>query len=158
MNWLNCNSIEQLKKYYPSLKELKLEINTSLNGQEKITSNSWDGLLKKIKLFRSTISKLSSNLSTEQDEIIFFKSKKHEEIFYILNFEKNFDKELGISRKHYLDKELAKLWRHEMLKKYHNSITLDKNGNSQDNDFSSDIYFKVEANLILIYKRMVGEA
>lgn len=158
MNWLNCDSIEELKQYYSSLKELRLEINTSLNGQEKITSNSWDGLLKKIKLFRSTLSELTNNLSVEQDEISFFKSKKHEEIFYILNFEKNFDKELGISRKHYVDKELAKLWRREMLKKYHNSITLDKNGKSQNNDFPSDVYIKIEANLILIYKRMVGEA
>lgn len=32
MNWLNCDSIEELKQYYPSLKELRLEINTSLNG------------------------------------------------------------------------------------------------------------------------------
>lgn len=45
-----------------------------------------------------------------------------------------------------------------MLKKYHNSITLDKNGKSQNNDFPPDVYIKIEANLILIYKRMVGEA
>lgn len=161
------SSSDEYKAHYKTLQNFRKEIKQSFNENLnlKTTVKSWDDGVKKVNLLfllSKPIDQTSLKPNQQNKKQIqkdsFFKSKKHEEIFYLLNFEKGFNEELQITRRHYLDKKAAKNWRDQLLKKYHNSLTLDKNGNSRDHDFSSETYTKIEANILLIYKRMTGDA
>lgn len=100
------------------------------------TFKSWKGLLT-----------LTDNFSYGKDE--YFISEKHRLAFFILKNEKNaFDDELGITRRHYLDKELAKEWRNKMLNKFHPDKDL-------ENIFENN---EITQKINKMYKRMTGEA
>jgi signal recognition particle subunit SEC65 len=68
--------------------------------------------------------------------------------FCILKHEGNYlDEELGITRRHYIDKEIAKKWRNDMQKIFHD----DKNSKNEQ-------YKKVSSKINKIYERMIGKA
>ncbi|WP_434034835.1 hypothetical protein [Cupriavidus sp. a3] len=79
-----------------------------------------------------------------------FISDKHELAFYITNHEAHhFDEALGITRKHYVDKVLAKEWRDKLAAKFHPDR--DNESNFKENEEVTEIINR-------IYKRMVGKA
>ena len=77
----------------------------------------------------------------------YFISEKHKLEFCILKHEGNYlDEELGITRRHYIDKDIAKEWRNKMQKIFHD-----------DKNFDTERYKKVSSKINKIYERMIGE-
>ncbi|HCE2406268.1 TPA: hypothetical protein NG317_004551 [Vibrio parahaemolyticus] len=80
----------------------------------------------------------------------FFKSEKHKLAFMLLNKDGTiFDDELGIKKKHYIDKNAAKEWK----KKYSLLFHPDKNKIEGSINYD-DVMHKINK----IYSRMVGKA
>lgn len=89
------------------------------------------------------------DLSASLKSKYFINDKKKME-FLLRNHQKGiFDDELGIKRKHYIDKKAAKEWKIKIIKELHP----DKN----QNDTSLD-YDEMTANINKIYNRMVGKS
>ena len=74
-------------------------------------------------------------------------SDKHEAAFMILNYNPQFNKELGITRKHYMNKDLAREWKLRYIKMFH-----------PDQGFVLKNQDKVVEAINRIYQEMVGEA
>jgi hypothetical protein len=79
----------------------------------------------------------------------YFKSERHKIAFLLSKYESGaFNEELGITRRHFVDKTLAKRWMTEMQGKFHP----DKN-----HDIKSDIDFtKISEGINKAYGEMVG--
>ncbi|UYM18233.1 hypothetical protein [Endozoicomonas euniceicola] len=89
-------------------------------------------------------------VSSLKNEDAFFKSEKHKLAFMIINHQGTFfDKELGIKKKHYLDKKMANEWK----KKYQSIFHPDKN--IDDNLLD---YEMIMQKINKIYSRMLGKA
>lgn len=149
MEFLNCYTIEELKKHgklYELGRRLKEYIGTGIT----IKANSWNALLESIKALRKVnaimenpssklegdegVENASSQLENnegienpssklEDDEergIPFFKSENDEVVFYLTQLDgKDRLDKLGVSIVHYSDKKLANKWRNSILKKIH---------------------------------------
>lgn len=78
-----------------------------------------------------------------------FKSERHKVAFLLSKYESNaFNEELGITRRHFVDKKLAKTWMGKMQSKYHP----DKN-----KDIANDIDFtQISDGINKAYTEMVG--
>jgi len=112
----------------------------SIKSDKKIDTFIKNGLI----LF---IDKLKT-IPIYQDKDSYFISEKHKLEFCILKHEGNYlDEELGITRRHYIDKEIAKKWRNDMQKIFHD----DKNSKNEQ-------YKKVSSKINKIYERMIGKA
>lgn len=85
-----------------------------------------------------------------QFKVGYFKSERHMIAFFLSNYESNiFNEALGITRRHFVDKKLAKKWMIEMQNEYHP----DKNIN-----IKSDIDFaKISDGINKAYAEMVGQ-
>ena len=83
------------------------------------------------------------------NEDTFFKSEKHKLAFMIINHQGAiFDKELGIKKKHYLDKKAANEWK----RKYQIIFHPDKNIDDESLD-----YEMIMQKINKIYSQMVGK-
>lgn len=81
---------------------------------------------------------------------VFFKSEKHKLAFMIINHQGTlFDNELGIKKKHYVDKKTANEWK----KKYQSIFHPDKNIDDDSLD-----YEMIMQRINKIHSRMVGKA
>ena len=97
--------------------------------------------------FNNLASQLSMNGIKLEDE--FFITKKRKLAFLLKRHEKGFfDKELGIKRKHYIDKSAAKEWKIKLAKEFHP----DKNLGDTSLDFA-----EITQCINKIYSRMVGK-
>lgn len=78
-----------------------------------------------------------------------FKSERHKIAFLLSKYESNaFNEELGITRRHFVDKRLAKKWMGEMQSKFHPD---------HNQDIESDIDFtKISEGINRAYGEMVG--
>ncbi|MGL5203272.1 hypothetical protein [Cetobacterium sp.] len=114
-----------------------------------------NGLFKSKTSLNNFIEMLLNLLEDRDNEIIknesFSKIDNYEEIFYLIHFEKGFDKELGISKFHYGNKELAKKWKKNMMKKYHYDALINI-------DLDETRKVVLGQNINKIFKRMVGES
>jgi hypothetical protein len=80
----------------------------------------------------------------------FFLNEKKRVAFFIKNNDKGFfDDQLGIKKKHYLDKSVAKEWRAKLVSEYHP----DKNQGDETLDYDEILTF-----INKMYSRMVGKA
>ncbi len=77
----------------------------------------------------------------------FFITEKHKLAFMLLNYNPVFDKELGIKRLHYLDKDKAREWRNRYIKIFH-----------PDKGDDEQLTNEVSSMINLLYNRMVGKA
>jgi hypothetical protein len=80
----------------------------------------------------------------------YFKSDRHKIAFLLSKYESNaFNEELGITRRHFVDKKVAKAWMTKMQHKFHP----DKN-----KDITYDIDFtKISDGINKAYTEMVGQ-
>ena len=133
MEWINVNSVEELKKICKKLsiakKMIKVDIEKMYNGKEskdkniseviKISSNSWKGLYDKIKAFREITNYIDLTYINKNSNI-YFKSKGAEYIFYLLELDgKQRAEKLNITMKCYSYKVAAKEWRDSIAKVIH---------------------------------------
>lgn len=127
--WLHSNE-EDLKKNFEEIKE-------TFNDKEFLNINSPEDLL----LLRDFI--------INQFDVGYFKSQRHKIAFLLSKYESNaFNKELGITRRHFVDKELAKKWMKEMQSKFHPDL---------NQDIETDVDFtKISAGINRAYGEMVG--
>ena len=127
--WLHSNK-EDLKKNFEEIKE-------TFNDKEFLNINSPEDLL----LLRDFI--------INQFDVGYFKSQRHKIAFLLSKYESNaFNKELGITRRHFVDKELAKKWMREMQSKFHPDL---------NQDIETDVDFtKISAGINRAYGEMVG--
>lgn len=127
--WLHSNE-EDLKKNFEEIKE-------TFNDKEFLNINSPEDLL----LLRDFI--------INQFDVGYFKSQRHKIAFLLSKYESNaFNKELGITRRHFVDKELAKKWMREMQSKFHPDL---------NQDIETDVDFtKISAGINRAYGEMVG--
>lgn len=140
--WLSISSEDDIKNE-ESLNQIRgrLLIDTNLDGLLEI--NNKKNLLRVIIAFQ----KARKAQLTENE---FFISEKHRLAFLLLKHEGNiFDEELGISKKHYIDNEVAKEWRNGLAKIFHPDKDL-------DSDFKENE--SVMNKITVIYNRMVGKA
>lgn len=80
----------------------------------------------------------------------FFISEKKELAFFLQNNIKGvFDEQLGIKRKHYIDKKVAQEWRAKLSSQFHP----DRNNDDESFDFE-----EITAHINKMYNRMVGKA
>lgn len=127
--WLHSNK-EDLKKNFEEIKE-------TFNDKEFLNVNSPEDLL----LLRDFI--------INQFDAGYFKSQRHKIAFLLSKYESNaFNKELGITRRHFVDKELAKKWMREMQSKFHPDL---------NQDIETDVDFtKISAGINRAYGEMAG--
>ncbi|MGL4760906.1 MAG: hypothetical protein ACRC6T_05890 [Sarcina sp.] len=135
MKWLGVTSVDELKKL-GKMKEVQKNIRVDLDeyfkGKKskdkniiemiKITSNSWEGLLDKIKGFRNLINDLSRETYAIEidDSVDYFKSEEDRTIFALLELEgRKRNEVLGITRKCFMNEKDAKKWRNEISKRVH---------------------------------------
>jgi len=130
------NYTEGLKvddKYYSNIIE-------SIKSDKRLDSIVKDGLI----MFFDKLKKIPFYQNRDD----YFISEKHKLEFCILKHEGNYlDDELGITRRHYIDKEVAKEWRNKMQKIFHD-----------DKNFDTERYKKVSSKINKIYERMIGKA
>lgn len=89
-------------------------------------------------------------IALPDNEDVFFKSEKHKLAFMIINHQGTiFDKELGIKKKHYLDKKTASAWKGEYQSLFH------PDKNIGDNSLD---YEMIMQKINKIHSRMVGNA
>lgn len=160
-DWLNANSKEDLLKL-GKFTEVRAMIKKDLREFSKdnfgkkdeifkfiiITSNSTNGLLKKITNLREFINKSGEIIKDEENSNEdFFKSKAHEYIYYLteLDGEERINK-LKIYKSHYLNKDVAKKWYREISKEIHPDKLIGKKLKNLD---------KAMAELSAIYREMV---
>lgn len=97
-----------------------------------------------------TIISMLGETVDKDDNCGYFKSEKHKFAFMLIRNEQAvFDEDLGIKKKHYIDKEAAKEWKMKYIKMFHPDKNLDDNGI----DFDA-----VTQKINKIYNRMVGKA
>lgn len=135
MRWIDAKSPEELK-VLGSFQAVKREISKDIKiitEKKEITkyinlgSNSWSGLYVKIQ----DLKKISQSIENEKPKSIkieiipedYFKSDAHKYIFYLLELEgKERISKLKINKSHYKNKDIARLWYRDIVKK----ITPDK--------------------------------
>lgn len=127
--WLYINE-EDLKSNFEDIKE-------NLKDKEFLNINSFEDLL------------LLRNFLFGQFRDGYFKSERHMKAFLLSKYESNvFNKELGISRRHFVDKNLAKKWMTEMQSQFHPD---------RNQDILADIDFtKISEGINRAYGEMVG--
>lgn len=138
MDWLNAQSLTDLKKY-KTLTNLTKEINKDIKNlfgnktfKDKntikiidIKSNSWKGMYDKIVTFRAIINELNSNDDVVASNSVSnyngaFKSQVDEYIFYLLELDgKVRADKLNVTRGCYSNKKDAKAWRDNIAKIIH---------------------------------------
>jgi len=106
-------------------------------------------IYNKSSLFK-IISSFQKSRKVQLGEDNFFISEKHHLAFCILKQKGNlFDKELEITKKHYIDNKVAKEWKNNLLKEFHPDK--DPENLFKDNE---EIVKKINK----MYIRMIGEA
>lgn len=129
-----------LKENYEILKDSVLR-DTGLG--DLISIKNKDDLIQVIRTFKK-----AKFTQTANDE--YFISEKHKLAYCILKHERAlFDKELGITKKHFVDKKEAKKWKDNLINMFHP----DKDIN---NEFISSK--EVTAKINKIYNQMVGKS
>lgn len=138
MDWLNAQSLNDLKKY-KTLTKLRSEVNNDIkklfddktfkdkNTIEMINikSASWKGMYDKIVTFRAIINELNSDDSVVTDNSVtnyngVFRSQVDEYIFYLLELDgKVRSDKLNVTRGCYSNKKEAKVWRDTIAKVIH---------------------------------------
>lgn len=139
-DWMDVESEENLKENY-KLKEIVSKIDEDLNLHGIIKFKSFKNVFMFIQALKTFI-----------DDYIkckdgFFLSDKHEIAFMILNYNPQFNKKLGITRKHYMNKDLAREWKLRYIKMFH-----------PDQGFVLKNQDKVVEAINRIYQEMVGKA
>ena len=124
-------------------KALKNAVLSDTNLGDLISIKNKDDLIEVITAFKKA--KL-----VQRDKDNFFLSEKHKLAYCLLKHERGlFDKELGITKKHYLDNKEAKKWKEHLTNIFHP----DKDIN---NEFSSskDVMAKINR----IFNQMIGKS
>jgi len=137
-SWLSMDSIELEDNFQEMCKVIPKDLD--LDGI--LTIGSIEDLYKVVNSYRETVSFYSKDkyFITEKRKLAFL-LKKHEKGI--------FDEELGIKKKHYIDKNAAKEWRIKFSKDFHP----DKNQGDVTLDFD-----EISQCINKIYNRMVGKA
>lgn len=139
-DWLNLDSEEKLKKSY-KLNEISGRIDNDLNLKGIVKFRSFKNVL----IFVQALKKFIDDYIKQKDG--YFLSEEHKVAFMILNYNPNFNKDLGITRRHYLNKDLARQWKITHIKMFH-----------PDQGFVLKDQDKVIEAINRIYQEMVGEA
>ncbi|MBE9142807.1 hypothetical protein [Planktothrix mougeotii] len=165
MEWFQVKTLDDLKKL-GSYKDIRQEIQNSLSERIALKARGWQELWEAVQAIQKVNSqriyeRISSpgnyisekrNFSSENPEASeqFFISTKHKLAFCILKQQGGcLENEIGITREHYLNKDLAKKWRDEMINQFHP----DKNV-GDDSSLNNEVSQKIT----LIYKRLTGKA
>lgn len=159
MKWYECNKASELQAI-GKFREVKALIAKDLNGKIHITAKSWGELHEKIDILKRIFDTSKKDINLAEHYKIknesassdgYFLNEKLRLAFFIKKHEKGFfDEELGIKKKHYLDKHAAKEWKNKLLKEFHP----DKN---IKNDHLLN-YDEITSCINKIYTRMVGKA
>lgn len=137
-SWLSMDS----DKLEESFQELRKIVPEELGIEGLLTIDRKEDLLKIVDSYRKSVEFYSKDK--------YFISEKRKLAFFIKKHDKGiFDQELGIKKKHYMDKDAAKEWRTKFIKEFHP----DKN----QGDSSLD-YDEITSCINKIYNRMVGKA
>lgn len=112
---LEVTSLESLKKY-GSFKEVREKVKEVLKIP-KITAKGWVELYAVLEVNRTIQVKMPT---VEKYNSPYFKDEESEMIFYLLELEGDTRlKKLGITNRHYKDKEQANMWKNQIIKKIH---------------------------------------
>ena len=137
-SWLLMGS----DKLEESFQELRILVPKELGLEGLLTIDRKEDLLKVIDSYRKSFEFYSKDK--------YFISEKRKLAFLLKKHEKGvFDKELGITKKHYLDKVAAKEWKAKIAKEFH------PDKNQGDNSLDYD---EIKSCINKIYNRMVGKA
>ena len=139
-DWMDVESEESLRDDY-KLEEIASRVDEDLNLQGIIKFNSFKKMFMFICALRNFIDDYIKNKEG------YFLSDKHKVAFMILNYNPIIKKEIGITRKHYLNKDLAREWKLKYIKMFH-----------PDQGFVLKDQDKVVDAINRIYYEMVGEA
>lgn len=134
--WINFNSEEKLRSEF-KFNQIKKTVLRDINLENSVTINGYKNLLIFIRILRGEY----------EEEDPYFKSKLHRSAFMLTHYNSSFDKELGISRLHYVDIDTAKQWRNKYIKMFH-----------PDNSTFLDINNEISSSINKLYKRMVGDS
>ncbi len=142
-----CELVDDFYKHYKLEDEEELSgAYTLIIGTKKTSANGKDYI--KLKNINHIVIRKISLLSELKNK--YFINDKKRLAFLLINHQKGiFDDELGIKKKHYIDRKAAKEWKIKLLKELHS----DKN----QEDSSLD-YDEVSSYINKIYNRMVGKA
>lgn len=138
--WINIDSEEALKRDF-KFKDICDVVLSDLNLLGVVSIRTFSNLFK----FITALNKLKKE-SVEYNGK-FFISEEHKIAFMLLYYNKQFNDELGITQRHYVDRDKAKEWRNKYIKIFHTD--LGTRFEQQEEIVSS---------INTIYKRMVGEA
>lgn len=147
----NFNYVRNLiKKDLEEFRVMNFEYEIDMMKILNITSNSREGLVKKIRILRSFIKSQSKESIVQSSYVLddnhYFKSSSHEIIYYLLELDgKERMKKLDVAEAYYYDKEMAKIWYHELAKKIHPDRV---------SNLDTDIATKAMSALTAIYDRM----
>lgn len=132
-----------------------MEIKEWLHSDEEDLKNNFEEIKETFKDKEFLNVKSPEDLSRLRDFILnqfdvgYFKSQRHKIAFLLSKYESNaFNEELGITRRHFVDKDLAKKWMGEMQSKFHPD---------RNQDIESDLDFtKISEGINRAYGEMVG--
>lgn len=127
MNWIDVNSLEELKKL-GSFKELKKKIQEEVGPLVNMKSRGWAELYNKIVCYKEVL-EYAKKLLPEPEVIInevinvpngYFTSVSNEYIFYLLELDGDVRaRKLGITKTHYSNRTRAKNWMTKIAKSIH---------------------------------------
>ena len=138
--WLDIKSEEELKKGF-KFGEICKAVLYDLGLVGVISIKRFSSLFKVIEALSTFRTECFKNSDS------FFISEEHRIAFMLLHYNKQFNDVLGITQRHYVDKETAKDWRNKYVKMFHTDYGIKF---PQQEEIVSAIN--------MIYKRMVGEA
>jgi len=121
MNWIQSNSVEDLKKL-GSFKEVKQTIKQSSSNMIELKARGWNELYKKVVVLQDVLNSLGVNVRTaiNEENKSFFTSKASEYIFYLLELDGEARlKKLKVTKTHYSNKVKATKWRNDIIKVIH---------------------------------------
>lgn len=131
MNWLAVKSVEELKSL-GKFKIVKDEIEKAAGGAVNAKVKGWNKLYLNILDFQQLLSRLGlvqieksnetgiNSKSSNSESSTYFNSKAAEYIFYLLELDGDARlKKLKITKTHYSNKQMAKIWRNEIIKVIH---------------------------------------
>lgn len=117
MNWVNVESLEELKKL-GKFRDVSNKVKNDVGTIGKINRKGWQTLYDSIIIFRESVNKFTKELeenSVNPDE--YFVSKANEYIFYLLELEGDLRaNKLGVTKRHFTNKRIAKQWKNAILK------------------------------------------
>lgn len=123
--WINCKSVKELKKTYKTYKNLCNTLDEEFKNIIKFPKKGWENTFNALEILRKIIKEeAKDDFDLEKEKYIW--------IFCYTDGSKRAEL-LGITKKHYNSKKIAKQWRNKFLK----LIAPDKNNQSIESNIAT---------------------